>query len=334
MEETYSMRRRFVKKNTWKKMSRGMQRKGFLCFFAAFILLLAAAVSFVFQVINTESGKKAFVKHRLQWWLSAINWDGQRTKESGEGVRIAILDSGVDKNHPDISRQIEQEYRVSGLGIKKKNQDGKEENNVHGTAVAGIIAGFPSSEKGILGVAHNARIISVDVTDDPNGIIKVEHLVEGIEYAISQKAEIINISAGVKQPSDELYKAVQKAYDAGIVIVAAAGNYMRNDLLYPAKYKEVIAAGALSREKSILSPKGDVGKNIIYLPGENIATAGSNQGYTAISGTSAATPILTGIVALMKERNNTLTNDKIIRYFNSYHSTEIDVRKCMELKYQ
>lgn len=266
------------------------------------------------------------VEHRLQWWLSAINWDTSRTKETGKGILVAMLDSGVDVNHPDLQGKIIEEYRVKGL--KGKNT----ENVLHGTAIAGILGGSPSHPKGILGVAQNVQILSVDITDKENGAIEVDNLVEGIEYAICQQVDIICISAGVKKDSKILKQVIEKAYDAGITIVAASGNYMENDILYPAKYKEVLAAGALSKEKNIISPKGKLDKKVIYLPGENIVTAGSNGGYTGISGTSAAAPMLSGIVALMKERNKQLTNDKVMNYFNTYTLDCIDVKKCIRLK--
>ena len=286
--------------------------------------LLVISSGLIFGRMTKSSSQP--VGHRLQWWLSAINWDTTRTKETGKGIVVAILDSGVDASHPDLQGKIAEEYRVKGL--KSDNT----EHVLHGTAIAGILAGSPSYEKGILGVAENAQILSVDVTDQKNGAIEVDNLVEGIEYAIRQKVDIICISAGVKKDSKKLRQVIEKAYDAGIVIVAASGNYMENDILYPAKYKEVLAAGALSKEKNIISPKGNFDKKVIYLPGENIVTAGSNGGYIGISGTSAAAPILSGIVALMKERNKQLTNDKIMNYFNTYTLDYMDVKKCIRLK--
>lgn len=267
-------------------------------------------------------------KHRLQWWLSAIEWDGERTKETGKGIRIAVLDSGIDASHPDLAGRIEGEYKVSGL--EKEAQSSK----LHGTAVAGILAGSPSHEKGILGVAVKASILSIDVTDNENGKLETEHLIEGIRYAISQSVDIINISAGVKNHSEELYKAVKEAYEAGIVMVAASGNYMNGDLLYPAKYEEVLAAGAVSRGNAVISPTGIIEKKIIYLPGEDIVTTSADGGYAGISGTSASTPILSGVIALMMEKDRTLTNDKIITYFNQCKKTTIKVRDCIELKYK
>lgn len=305
-------------------MTKEFSRKKLLFITLFLCILIAGAI--IILLPKRENGVSQ--KHRLQWWLSAINWDKNRLKETGDGIRVAILDSGVDATHPDLQGKIETEYRVPAL-------QGEVPGDVlHGTAVAAILAAEPASEKGVLGVAVNAKIISVDVTDQKNGTIELDHLIDGIRYAVSMKADIISISAGVKKTSDELHRAIKEAYEAGIVIIAASGNYMVDDLLYPAKYKEVIAAGALSKDMSLLSPKGSIGKNVVYLPGENIVTAGTKGGYTGINGTSAAAPILSGIVALMKEKNRQLTNDEIISYFDSYISVGVDVRKCMELKYK
>ncbi len=285
------------------------------------VLLMGGIVS-----IGNLHEPKEEIKHRLQWWLSAIKWDENRCDATGNGITIAVLDAGVDEMHPDINACIEREYRVSGL-------TGLNDMNVfHGTAVAGIIAGIPSTDKGILGVAPNAKIISVDVTDHPSGVIEVDNLIEGLEYAVEQKVDIINISAGVKHSSEKLEEAVKQAYDAGVVIIAASGNFMKDNLLYPAKYRQVIAVGSRAKNEEILSPKGNVQKTVVYLPGENIVTAGKNHGYCGISGTSASAPILSGIVALIKEKNKELTNDKIISYFNESTNNITDVGKCIRLE--
>lgn len=301
---------------------RTLTKKWYLFFaFAALVILL----SFILFLKHNQTELES-VSHRLQWWLSAIEWDDGRTKETGEGVQIAVLDSGIDAGHPDLNGVITEEYRASGLG------EGESGSTLHGTAVAGIIAGSPQNEKGVLGVAVNAKILSIDITDQDNGNIEIENLIEGIEYAVSQDVDIINISAGVKNASDELYQVIRNAYDKGIVIVAASGNYMEDDLLYPAKYEEVIAAGALSKDGTIISPTGNPEKKIVYLPGENIVTTSIDSGYTGINGTSAATPVLSGIIALMLEKNKTLTNDKILEYFESNTKDTITVRDCIGLK--
>ena len=290
--------------------------------------LLLCSMIFLFQRLKYSEES---VKHRLQWWLSAIEWDGDRTKQTGNGIRIAVLDSGIEKEHPDLEGRIEQEYRVSSL---KENEGILQRNGQHGTAAAGIIGAYPSNHKGALGVAVNTNIISIDITDEEDGSIQIPNLIEGIEYAINQSVDIINISAGIKKDSKELHAVIKRAYKAGIVIVAAAGNFMEGDMLYPAKYDEVLAVGALSRENNIISPTGKLSKKVIYLPGEHIVTTSIEGGYIGISGTSAAAPMLTGIIALMLEKNKTLTNERIMKYFNLHPFHTIMVKNCIKLKYE
>lgn len=292
---------------------------------AGIILLIGILIALLARNLWIDK-EPVLGNHRLQWWLSAIGWDENRTKETGEGVTIAVLDSGIDASHPDLSQAVLTEYRVAGIGKQELS------NTLHGTAVAGILAGSPSHDKGILGIATNAKILPVTVTDEENGTIQVDNLIAGIRYATDQKVDIINISAGVKEDSLKLHKAIKEAYDAGIVVVAAAGNYMKEDLLYPAKYPEVIAAGALTKGGNVISPSGRLDKPVVYLPGENIVTTKHEAGYTGIDGTSASAPILSGVIALMKERHKKITNEEIITYFNSRTFTGINVKNVLELK--
>ncbi|MBR3771984.1 MAG: S8 family serine peptidase [Clostridium sp.] len=298
------------------------KRKGAFTEIGIFLLLILVIALITLWTKDTSSP----VNHRLQWWLSAINWDEKRTNETGEGIKIAVLDSGIDASHPDLRDVVLEEYRVPGV---MKNGTG---DILHGTAVAGIIAGNPSHDKGILGVAVHAKILSVDVTDAENGTMKVKDLIDGIRYAISQNVDIINISAGVKENSVQLHEVIKEAYGKGIVIVAAAGNFMNEDLLYPAKYPEVIATGALSKDGEVSSPTGSLPKNVVYLPGENIVTAKDEAGYTGIDGTSASTPILSGVIALMMEKHKNITNEEIIKYFRSRTFTGINVKDVLDLK--
>lgn len=156
--------------------------------------------------------------------MEDINWDKGRSKWTGDGVTVAVIDSGVDALHPDLENTSIQEYRVSSL------ENSEEGPLSHGTEVAGVIAAYPKTDEGVLGVAPGVSILSVDVTDSE--IIGDEELIEGIEYAAEQGVDVINISIGTPTDSEELHNAVKKAYQAGIVIVAAAGNYMRDDVLY------------------------------------------------------------------------------------------------------
>ncbi|MCD7723772.1 MAG: S8 family serine peptidase [Clostridiales bacterium] len=263
--------------------------------------------------------------HRLQWWLDEIDWDDNRTDISGKDIKIAIIDSGVDINHNDIKDSIEKNIKVSQL------DESFGDDTSHGTAVAAIISGNCKNDNGILGVATDSKIISIDVTDTSDGTVEEKNLIEGIATAIDEEVDIINISMGIKEGSAELYEIIKTAYNAGIIIVAAAGNYIESDVLYPAAYAEVICVGSKNKKGEVISPKYTTKKSVIYLPGEHISSATADNGYKSFSGTSVSTPILTGIISLMLENNPGISQEDIYDYF-SETSKNIKVENCINLK--
>lgn len=285
---------------------------------------LACLLTFVFCSCNS-SKIVTTPNHRLQWWLEEIGWDDNRTDISGKNIRIAVIDSGVDMKHRDIKDSIEKNIKVSQLDSSFID------DNSHGTGVIAVICGSCKNENGILGIAPDSKIISIDVTDSSDGTVEEENLIEGITAAINENVQIINISMGIKNNSKELYNVIKKAYTAGIIIIAAAGNYMESDILYPAAYPEVICVGSKNKSDEIMSPKSVSEKNIIYLPGEYISSATTNNGYKSFSGTSISTPILTGIISLMLENNPDITQKDIYDYF-SETSLNINVKDCINLK--
>ncbi len=229
----------------------------------------------------------------------------ERAPYTGKGVDIALLDTGVCGEHPDLAGRIISQTKVPGLGIVE------EESKEHGTGIAGVIAAKPHYEKGALGVATDANIISIDVTDNPDGKVVVNNLIAGIDMAVSKDVDIINISVGVKEGTDELHQAIKNAYDKGIVIIASAGNHVENDILYPAAYDEVIAVGSLSKDREFVSPTGAVAiKKVVYLPGENIVSTSASDDYKGFSGTSFSCGIMTGMVAVSLQANEGMEKEK------------------------
>lgn len=285
--------------------------------------VLISFITVIICIISVKQGGKEDYNHRLEWWLSYIDWDTDRLDYNGKGIKIAVLDTGVRSSHPDINHCIKKELEVPNVN-KEEHQ-----NFAHGTGVVGVISGKPSTKNGILGIATDAEIISINITNEDS--VEVENLINGIQIAIDNNVDIINISVGVKIDSTELHQNIQRAYEKGIIIVASAGNYMNNDVLYPAKYKEVLCVGALSKKGQIISPKGKVSNSIIYLPGENIVTASTTStGYVGANGTSFAAPILTGIIAVMKEANPLASNKDIYDYFNNLdNSNRFSVKDCI-----
>lgn len=259
--------------------------------------------------------------HRVQWWLEDINWN-KRLEYDGEGIVIGVIDSGIDEEHPDLKGKVIEEFRIPQLPTNADNS-----YMSHGTAVAGIIVAEPSTESGVLGIATAAKIISIDVTDDANGFVTKEALIQGIRYAVQKKVRIINISIGFSEDDSGIKDAIDEAIMKGIIVVASAGNSTSDKILYPAAYDGVLCVGSYDRRKNVMYPH-DSNKKAIYLPGEYIVTTSSDGLlYESVDGTSISTPMLSGIIALMLQKNPKLTTEEIIDLFNA---KSIDVINLLE----
>ncbi|KJJ40719.1 serine protease [Bacillus subtilis] len=220
----------------------------------------------------------------------------------GKNVKIAVLDTGCDTSHPDLKSQI--------IGGKNFTDDdgGKEDTvsdyNGHGTHVAGTIAANDSNG-GISGVAPEASLLIVKVLGGANGSGQYEWIINGINYAVEQKVDIISMSLGGPSDVPELKEAVKNAVKNGVLVVCAAGNEGDGDerteeLSYPAAYNEVIAVGSVSVARE-LSEFSNANKEIdLVAPGENILSTLPNKKYGKLTGTSMAAPHVSGALALIK----------------------------------
>jgi subtilisin family serine protease len=274
--------------------------------FLVFIALLVMMFS-----LKSIDKKKHTNEHRRQSWLSSINWDTNRSDYTGKGITVAIIDTGISEDVPEFKDSIK-EY--------KSFTDNKTQDNKHGTAVAGIIAGKPQNEKQILGIAYNTKIISIDVYDDEKETIEVDSLVQGINYAVKKKVDIINISIGCMKSSSQLEKAIKNAISNDILVIASAGNYVEDEILYPAKYEDVISVGSTNKKNEIISPRGNLEKKVLYFPGESIVTCIGKQEYAGCEGTSFSTAICTGLASLLLEKKN--DKDEVRKYLQNIDCSE------------
>jgi len=226
----------------------------------------------------------------IDWGLHAIMAPTAWQKTKGEHVKVAILDTGVDYNHPDLNESLI-EYRDF-----TDSKTGPLDTNGHGTHVAGIIGGDDNGI-GIVGVSPKADLYIGKVLGD-TGSGSFNSMIKGLEWAIEKEVDIVNMSLGTKaRPPEEFHNLIKKAHAQGIIMVAATGNE-NSEVCYPALYDEVIAVGAINNryEKASFSNYGI--KNEITAPGVNILSCYKDGKYARISGTSMATPIITGSIAL------------------------------------
>ena len=231
-------------------------------------------------------------------------------------VVIAILDTGVDLDHPDLVENI-----VSGYNFVNDSLPPDDEFD-HGTPCAGIAAATMNNDIGISGVCPDCSLMSVKVLNDDGsgdwGIIS-----EGIVWASDNGADVISLSLGGGQAQEVLESAINYSVANGSVTIAASGNINTNMDFYPASYQQCIAVGAMSpcceRKQGVNSCDAEPGWGSTYgeqidfvAPGVRIFATGKRAGYwTDFNGTSSACPHVAGIAGLMLSINPYLTPDTI-----------------------
>lgn len=214
---------------------------------------------------------------------------------TGKGVKIAILDTGIS-NHSDLNVV----GGVSTVDYTTSYQD----DHGHGTHVAGII-GAKDNNTGITGIAPNAELYAVKVMNQNSEAFNAD-VIEGIQWAIDNDMDIINMSIGLNRENVEMKELLDEAYNKGILIVASAGNYGNasatdNSVMYPAKYDSVIAVGAVDQTKSRWT-KSSTGSAVeVVAPGVDVISTYVNNQFAKTSGTSQAAPFVSGLLALYKE---------------------------------
>ena len=217
----------------------------------------------------------------VPWGVDYMNDLMSDSENTGAGVKIGIIDTGVDVNHPDIADNIKDGYNATS---NKKSYD---DDNGHGTHVAGIIAAA-DNEIGVIGVAPDAEIYAVKALDSfGNGY--VSDVIESIEWCIDNDIDIINMSIGMSADSEALHETIVDASHAGVLIVAAAGNNYGGRCEYPAAYEEVIGVGAIDYSGNLAGCSAMIGVDV-WAPGVEIYSTFLNSGYKIKNGTSMAAP--------------------------------------------
>lgn len=268
------------------------------------------------------------LKRKINYWCS----DTMRNKITGKGVVCAVLDTGITQ-HPDLIGRI--------VGWKDCVQGKKTiyDDNGHGTHVAGILAGNGKSGRGLYsGMAPEAQIFAVKVLNQRGGG-KIRDVINGIRYVLLKQKEmkirIVNISIGTlphkKDPEDELFLFwVERLWDAGLVVVTAAGNKgpKEGSVTIPGNSRKVITVGAdeeLGKKYSGCGPTGDcIKKPDLAVPGNRIYSCNylypvrSPYAYIPKTGTSMATPVVSGAAALVLQKYPDMCNLELkYRLWNS-----------------
>jgi thermitase len=229
----------------------------------------------------------------LQWGLAKIQAPAAWDQETGTSdFIIAIVDTGVDLNHPDLNAKM-----VAGWDFVNGDGAAKDDHG-HGTHVAGIAAAETNNDQGVAGVSWGARIMPIKVLDrDGDGYWS--DVARGVRYACDHGAQIINLSLGGDNPSSTLKDALEQAYQDGCLIVAAAGNSGREVIDYPARYPEVIAVTATDRYDGLASFSDYGPQAEVAAPGVDIWSTLWPHTYGWKQGTSMSAPYVSGLAALI-----------------------------------
>lgn len=266
------------------------------------------------SVISVQEDQSVQLESQITNWgnISIKSEESRKKGYTGKDVKIAIIDTGVDTDHPDLEI-------TDGKCFLASCPNSFHDDNGHGTHVAGII-GAQNNSIGVVGVVPDATIYALKVLDH-EGIGDTSTVIAGIDWAIKHDIDIINLSLSTTESDFALKAILNKAYNEGILIVSAAGNSgtelgKENTVEYPAKYDSVIAVAALNSASKRISTSATGAEIEVAAPGENIFSTfpreldgdGQKDGYSWLTGTSMAAPFVVGILAQYKQQYPNKTN--------------------------
>ena len=242
-------------------------------------------------IATTQAHNVTIQAQTLPWGIDRIDaelvWPGGNNANT---MKVGIIDTGISSSHPDLQANIK-----GGINTIRPFK-GWNDDNGHGSHVAGII-GALNNTSGVVGAAPQVDLYAIKVLNSA-GSGYISDIIEGLDWAIANKMQIVNMSLGCNCPSVALSDAVKKVNQAGIVQVAAAGN-SGSAVIYPAAYPEVIAVSATDSSNNIAGFSSRGPEVDIAAPGVSILSTYKGNNYATLSGTSMASPHVAGAAALL-----------------------------------
>ena len=309
----------------------------------AAIIAMALAATPALALLPAQPASADAVRNTQLWVLKMLNVEQAWQTTEGQGVVVAVIDSGVNGNVSDLVNAVEDENdqpNDSGVDTSPDNPNW----GVHGTWMASLIAGHGSpggpaaiGSNGIVGTAPGATILSIRVITDPTdpNYVKYQHetaakgqreLARAITYAVRRGAKVISMSLGYSQNSLVVRQALQDAYRHNVVVVASAGNSGdaagadgkgQAAYSFPANYPGVLAVAAVKRSGQLASFSSENLSVQVAAPGYRVPAQGRDGNYWFVSGTSPACALTAGVVALIKSRYPRLTDSQVISAITS-----------------
>ena len=250
-----------------------------------------------FPSVNIYSGTKG------NYWgyqLDTLGMEKAWAQSTGAGVKVAVIDTGVDPNEISLKDRVLPGWAPDG-------SDGRVDANGHGTAVATLIAGKLSDGNGVIGVAPDSLIVPIAAVGE-SGIVSSDVVIKGIIWAVQAKVDIINISMSGTEDYPPLQAAIDYAVSNNILVVTSAGNFYQtgNPKTYPASYSGVLAVGAVDKDNQVASYSTQGSFVSLVAPGVEILAPWVGRGVSSWEGTSVSAPLVAGLAALLKSKYNEL----------------------------
>ncbi|MZP28577.1 S8 family serine peptidase [Heliobacterium undosum] len=265
----------------------------------------------------------------IDYGIKLMNAPRQWLRSKGENIRVAVLDTGIDRAHPDLKENIRGGYNFLD------NNDNYADDHGHGTHVSGIIAGSDNGI-GIVGVAPKTQLYALKVLDE-KGEGGQEHVIAAIEWALDNGIHLLNLSFGSQKPNAKLRAIMEKANQAGVTFVAAAGNdaskaFTKDSIDYPGRWADLVLTVAAVDRSVKRAPFSSQGPELfLAAPGVNILSTYPLNRYVRLSGTSMAAPHITGAAALLmaerRKKSGAPPAPADVRQFMLEHAVAIGDRK-------
>jgi subtilisin family serine protease len=291
----------------------------------------SAAVAAVLGLLFVTAGpaRADEVRNAQMWVLNAVGAPAAWKVTRGQGVTVAVIDSGVDPDVSDLQGSVTLGPDYTGVHTPESNLNW----GVHGTWMASLIAGHghDGGSSGILGIAPRAHVLSIRVITDstdpgyarysrePQSQVQGE-LADAIMYAVSHGAGVISMSLGYGTPSLQVQEALQDAFSHGVVVVASSGNSGDSTgsthqgvapYSFPADYLGVIGVAALNQNGAAARFSSDNISVLVAAPGVDVPAQGRDGSYWLVSGTSPACALTAGVAALIKSADPSLPADLV-----------------------
>ena len=253
------------------------------------------------------------------WWIQSYGFD--QTKLDGSGVTIAVIDTGIDTSHPDLAGTVVDGVDFSTVGVPN-GTSGVGSSAFHGTMVASLIAGQGSAESGVIGVAPKAKLLSISIGLGVPGSDTDAQIAQAVRWAVDHDADIINLSLTRNSQvwPKSWDQAFSYAFENDVIVVAAAGN--RSDKSAtpsaPATIPGVVSVGGVTKNQEP-AEASTAGLGVaISAPAEDLLGAYPGESYRVWDGSSAAAPLVAGLLALMSQADpEASANDLIQRLISS-----------------